>query len=141
MVYYETSFPVRYYECDPMGIVHHSNYLRFFECARSAMMEAYGYSVQDCARDNLVFPVVGVNLRFHRSLHMGDTVRVTAAIRKMPLAKLEVEQQVLNQNGELCCSGTVILGFLDAASGRILRCPERFARVIQSHLDDRPSQP
>ena len=31
MMYYETSFPVRYYETDQMGIVHHSNYIRYFE--------------------------------------------------------------------------------------------------------------
>ncbi|MBQ9548535.1 MAG: acyl-CoA thioesterase [Bacteroidales bacterium] len=137
MVYYETVLPVRYYECDPMGIVHHSNYIRFFECARSAMMEAYGYSVQACADDKLVFPIAGIQLRYHHPLRMGDSVRVTAAIRKMPLAKLEVEQQVFNQDGVLCCEGTVVLGFMDADTGRVLRCPEKFSQMLQAHLSDK----
>ena len=38
MMVFSTSFPVRYYETDQMGIVHHSNYIRFFENARSQMM-------------------------------------------------------------------------------------------------------
>ena len=42
MIHFETSFPVRYYEADPMGIVHHSNYLRYFECARDEMIASWG---------------------------------------------------------------------------------------------------
>ena len=137
MVFYETLLPVRYYECDPMGIVHHSNYIRFFECARSAMMDAYGYSVQACAEDDLVFPISEVRLRYHHPLRMGDTARVTAAIRKIPMAKLEVEQQVFNQDGVLCCSGTVTVGFMQGSTGRILRCPEKFEAMLRAHLSDK----
>ena len=45
MMYYETSFPVRYYETDQMGIVHHSNYIRYFECARNLMIREGGYPI------------------------------------------------------------------------------------------------
>ena len=38
-MYFETTFPVRYYETDQMGVVHHSNYIRYFECARNAMID------------------------------------------------------------------------------------------------------
>ena len=33
-IYSETQIEVRYYETDQMGIVHHSNYIRYFECGR-----------------------------------------------------------------------------------------------------------
>ena len=56
MIRYETSIKVRYYECDPMGIVHHSNYLRYFECARDEMIESWGYGVEQCQADGITFP-------------------------------------------------------------------------------------
>lgn len=37
MIRFKTTIKVRYYECDPMGVVHHSNYIRYFECARNEM--------------------------------------------------------------------------------------------------------
>ena len=51
MMYYEEEFPVRYYETDQMGVVHHSNYIRFFELARNQMMAAVGFPIWVCERD------------------------------------------------------------------------------------------
>lgn len=133
MIRYETGIKVRYYECDPMGIVHHSNYLRYFECARDEMIESWGYGVEQCQADGITFPVAKAELRFHRPAHMGDTLRVIAEIEELPLAKLVVKQQVLNQKGELCCEGVITLGFLSAETGRPTRCPEKMARIMEAH--------
>ena len=131
MIRYTTSFPVRYYECDPMGIVHHSNYLRYFECARDEMIDSWGYGIEKCQEDGLTFPLVSAQLRFHRPARSGDTLRITADIADIPMAKLIVNQQIFNQKGELCCEGTVTLGFLNAETGRPMRCPEKFLSLIE----------
>jgi len=131
MIYFETQFPVRYYEADPMGVVHHSNYIRYFECARDEMIASWGYGVEKCAEDGIVFPVVSINMRFHASAKIGDVLKVTARIDKLPMAKLTVEQAVYNQNGTLCCSGTVVLGFINSNTGRIMPCPEKFLSLMK----------
>ena len=133
MIHFETTFPVRYYEADPMGIVHHSNYLRYFECARDEMIASWGYGVEKCAEDGIVFPVVSVQMRFHASAKIGDTLRVVAEIESMPLAKLTVKQAVYNQDGVLCADGTVVLGFLNSNIGRIMGCPEQFRKLMEKY--------
>ena len=133
MVCYETSFPVRYYECDPMGIVHHSNYIRFFEIARDEMIASWGYGMEKCAADGLVFPVVSLSMKFRHSLYVGDTARVTARIDSLPLAKLTVHQCVYNQDGVLCAEGDIVLGFLNSDTGHIMACPEKFLNVLKEH--------
>ena len=45
MIVHETFLDVRYYETDLMGIVHHSNYVRYFECGRIAMLEDIGIPI------------------------------------------------------------------------------------------------
>lgn len=138
MMYYEEEFPVRYYETDQMGVVHHSNYIRFFELARNQMMAAVGFPIWVCERDyHVMIPIVNVTCHFKHPARMGDTLRAVAMIDKVPQAKLTIRQQVWNQNGELCAEGEVLLGFIDSATFRPCRCPEPLATIIENHLGDR----
>ena len=47
MIKYETKMRVEYYETDAMGIVHHSNYIRYFETARTELFRSMGYSYDE----------------------------------------------------------------------------------------------
>ncbi len=136
MIRFKTTIKVRYYECDPMGVVHHSNYIRYFECARNEMMDAWGYTVEQCQADGITFPMASAELRFHRPAIAGDFLTVTAEMEKLPLAKLVVKQQVFNQKGELCCDGVVTLGFLSSETGRPTRCPERLLAIMQAAQEE-----
>ena len=49
---------INYYETDQMGIVHHSNYIRYFEEARLDMMEQVGLSYDSHARDASLLEVL-----------------------------------------------------------------------------------
>ena len=109
MVYSETSFPVRYYETDQMGIVHHSNYIRYFECARNTLMIDCGYPIEKCEEDGVTIPIVTVECRYRLPAKMGDVVRAVAMIDEVPMAKLHVRQAVYNQDGALCVEGKVTL--------------------------------
>ena len=133
-MHYEISFPVRYYETDQMGVVHHSNYIRYFECARNGLIAANGYPIQECEKDGVTIPIVSVECRFRHPARMGDTVTVTADIDKVPRAKLVVKQAVYNQEGQLCAEGQVILGFLNKETGHPVRCPEKLLKMIELNI-------
>ena len=133
MIYFETRIPVRYYEADPMGIVHHSNYIRYFECARDEMIASWGYGIEKCQEDGIVFPVVDIQVKYHASAKIGDVLKVTATIESLPLAKLIVKQAVYNQDGVLCADGTVTLGFMNGNTGRIMACPDHFRQLMEKY--------
>jgi len=137
MMYSETFFPVRYYETDQMGVVHHSNYIRYFECARNNLMVEGGYPIEKCEEEGVTIPIVSVECHYKFPARMGDTLRVVAMIDAVPLAKLVVRQAVYNQEDVLCAEGKVVLGFLNKETGRPTRCPEKLARIIEEHLDDK----
>ena len=137
MVYSETFFPVRYYETDQMGIVHHSNYIRYFECARNNMMREFGYPIERCEEDGVTIPLVSLDCHYKHPAKMGDDLKVVATIEEVPMAKLRIHQAVYNQEGVLCAEGLVILGFLSKATGRPTRCPEKLVEAIQDHMEDR----
>lgn len=130
-MYSEVFLDVRYYETDQMGIVHHSNYIRYFECARNKLMADGGYPIEKCEEDGVVIPIVSVTCKYKYSAKMGDTLRCTAEVKKTPLAKLYVKQQVFNQDNMLCAEGEAVLGFLDAKTRRPVRCPQKIIDALK----------
>ena len=134
MYYFETNFPVRYYETDQMAIVHHSNYIRYFECARTEMLIALDYPIEAIEADGVVMPVVSVTCKYKHSAKMGDVLRVVCMIDKVPLAKLPIREEVYNQDGVLCAEGVVTIGFLDKVTGRPVACPPKFTKIIEERI-------
>ena len=137
MYYFETHFPVRYYETDQMAIVHHSNYIRYFECARTEMLIALDYPIEAIEADGVVMPVVSVTCKYKHSAKMGDVLRVVCMIVKVPLAKLPIREEVYNQDGVLCAEGVVTIGFLDKVTGRPVACPPKFTKILEERINDK----
>ena len=138
MTHFEVSFPVRYYETDQMAVVHHSNYIRYFEIARNSMMVEWGFPIERCEKEyGVMIPIVSVECHFKHPARMGDVLTAVAEIDRAPLAKLPVRQAVYNQDGELCAEGTVILGFIDAKTFHPVRCPDLLVEIIENHLNDK----
>ncbi len=129
---FSTSFPVRYYETDQMGIVHHSNYIRFFENARSQMMVDLGCPIEEFEKQfGVLIPIISVECRYRHPARMGDVLTATAEVVREPLAKMEVAQTVVNQRGEVCAEGKVVLGFIDSKTFRPTRCPEVIVKMFE----------
>lgn len=132
---YSITFPVRYYEADPMGVVHHSEYIRYFELARNRWLHDNGYTQEVCEADKIVFPVVHLECDYKRSARFGGLVRATVEVESFTGARVTVHQTVLDEQGNLCAEGRVTLGFLKTDSGRVVRCPERLAEIINKESE------
>ncbi len=72
---------VQFYETDMMGIVHHSNYVRFYEEARVAWAEAHGLLSSEQPESAANFAVIGVHVRHLKPCRFGDTVRMQVQSR------------------------------------------------------------
>ena len=131
----ELEIVVRYYETDQMGVVHHSNYIRYFECGRSDMMVKAGLPIEKIEESGVMLPIVSVECRYRRPAKMGDRLRIVSMIDKVPAAKLVVDTEIYNQDGELLVEGSVTLGFIDAHTRRPVRCPKSLASIIEAQIN------
>ncbi|MEK9614462.1 MAG: thioesterase family protein [Flavobacteriaceae bacterium] len=118
---------VRYSETDQMQFVHHSNYLKFFELARLEWLEDLGISYADMEKQGVLMPVVSASLAFKKPLHFGDRFRVTVMLKKKPVAKMEFDYFIENQNQEMICTGNTVLAFLSTKTKRPMRCPKELS--------------
>ena len=67
---------VQYYETDQMGIVHHSNYIRWFEEARIDWMRHCGISYREMEKQGIIVPVLGVEATYRQMVHFDDLVDI-----------------------------------------------------------------
>ena len=136
MAIFKTSFPVRYYETDQMAVVHHSNYIRYFEIARDEMMVQLGFPIEKCENElGVLVPIVSVECHFRHPARMGDVLTATAEVNRVPMAKMVIKQTVYNQDGVLCAEGSVTLGFLNKETFMPVRCPEPVTELFEKFIN------
>ena len=136
MAIFKTSFPVRYYETDQMAVVHHSNYIRYFEIARDEMMVQLGFPIEKCEKElGVLVPIVSVECHFRHPARMGDVLTATAEVNRVPMAKMIIKQTVYNQDGVLCAEGSVTLGFLNKETFMPVRCPEPVTELFEKFIN------
>ena len=134
MLQSELFLDVRYYETDQMGIVHHSNYIRYFECGRVAMLKELGFRVEKIEETGVMLPVVSVDCRYKVPARLGDTLRVVSYIDEVPRARLVIRTEIFNPSGQLVCEGTVVLGFINSQTRRPVRCPDALVKVFEENI-------
>lgn len=87
----------QYYETDQMGIIHHSNYVRWFEEARTDMMEQMGIGYDVMEEQGVISPVLSVYCEYKSMTHFGETVVILPVIKEYNGIKLTVEYTVLDK--------------------------------------------
>ncbi len=85
---------INYYETDMMSIVHHSNYIRYFEEARCDFMEQIGFSVRELEDKGISIAVVDAYSKYIVSLRLDDKVNIYIKLSKLTPSKMEFEYEV-----------------------------------------------
>ena len=76
-------FRVRYVECDPMGFLHHSHYLPYFELGRTELLRKFGVSYRELEARDVLFVVTKVTVNFKRPARYDELVPVRESVEEM----------------------------------------------------------
>ena len=92
----------KYYETDQMGIIHHSNYIRWMEEARLDLMEQLGFPYKQMEEMEIISPVLSISVEYHSMVHFDETVVIETKLVKYNGIKMEVEYIMRDkETGEL----------------------------------------
>lgn len=130
MLRIETDIEVRYYETDKMGVVHHSNYIRYFETARTIAMKKAGIPYNEMENQGIVMPIVAVSCEYKRPALFGDVLRVTTILEKLPTVKIHFTYEVHNDKGVLLATGATVLAFAHKETMRPTRAPQNLLDIL-----------
>ena len=96
-----------YYETDQMGIVHHSNYIRWFEEARIDMMDHLGIPYKAMEENGVIIPVLSVSCTYKHPIRFGETIVLELAIKNYNGVRFEMAYTGrCKETGLLSCTGT-----------------------------------
>lgn len=131
---------VQYYETDQMKIVHHSNYIRWFEEARTYIMEQLGFGYEKMEEMGVISPVLEVSAKYKSMSRFGDTVCVDARITDFNGVKMTLSYTVSDKKtGEVRCLGESRHCFLNQQGKPISlkrSYPDIFAILNHSHCNE-----
>ena len=114
---------VRYAECDPMGVAHHTAYPVWFEMGRTELLrDGPGARYRDLEEQGVFFAVAKLAIQYKRPTRYDDELMLETKITSVGRAKIEHAYE-LYRDGELVTTATTTLVCLDA-DGRPRAIPE-----------------
>jgi acyl-CoA thioester hydrolase len=115
----KTTLRVRFYETDKMGFMHHSNYARYYECARTEAIREIGYPYAQAEKDGTIMPVVKIESKYLLPLFYDDEVLITTEIRQLPrFGMITFHHQFFNTNNQLVHQGSITLAMVTTATNK-----------------------
>ena len=113
-----------FHDCDPMQVVWHGNYFKYFEIARCALLQRYGYDYPQMLESGYLWPVVDARVKYIRPLLYQQALRVRAQISEWE-NRLKIDYQIHDAaDGQLLTRAHTIQVAVDAASKEMLyQCP------------------
>jgi acyl-CoA thioester hydrolase len=108
---------VKFSEADPLGIVWHGHFIRYFEDGREAFGAAYGLRYLDLFRKDIVIPIIHIDCNYRRILRYGHTIRLETTYVDTPAAKLLFDYTITDlDTGERVANGNSVQVFMERKS-------------------------
>jgi acyl-CoA thioester hydrolase len=111
----ETTIRVRYAETDRMGLLHHANYLVYFEQARTELLRQSGGSYKALEDQGYFLVVVKAEVRYKYPAHYDDVLTIRTTLARATPVRLEHTYAVVNQDGTAVADGATTLACVDRA--------------------------
>lgn len=113
---WSTPHVVHYYETDRMDCVHHSNYIRWFEEARTDYMNHRGFCYAQMEQEGILCPVLEAQAQYRTMTHFGETVVIETTLVDYTGTRMRFRYTVRDQEtGVIRCQGETAHCFLNQA--------------------------
>jgi acyl-CoA thioester hydrolase len=108
----EIQIRVRYAETDRMGLLHHANYLVYFEQARTELLRARGVAYKDLEDRGYFLVIAKVEIKYRAPAHYDDVLTIRTTVTRTTPVRLEHRYEVF-RDGAMICEGATTLACVD----------------------------
>ncbi len=120
----EIAIRVRYAETDRMGLLHHANYLIYFEQARTEMLRQSGLTYRDMEDGGHFLVLTKFEVRYKKPAYYDDLLTIRTTVARTTAVRIDHRYEVL-RGGEVLAEGSSTLACVDR-NGRVQALPEFF---------------
>ena len=89
---------VRFYETDMMGIAHHSNHIRWFECGRCEYFAAAGLDLFDLLDQGITYPIKSVSCEYISPINYADIIDIETRLVKLSRAQMVFSYRIVRHD-------------------------------------------
>lgn len=133
--WHETEIRVRYAETDKMGIVHHSNYLIWFEAGRSDLCRARGFSYIQMEADGALMIVAESYVRYKSPAYYEDILVVRTQLGEMRSRSIQFVYEVFRPSDETLIAEGETLHLVTDENKKVRSIPEVYKRLLIGETD------
>ena len=134
----KTVFRVHFYDTDEMGVVHHANYIRWFETGRVEYLRSIGITLNDMMSDGILFPITEVSAKYLHAAKFDDDLELETTAVDMSRVKMEFKYKIRRvSDGLLLVKGYSQNVFTNTTTGKISRLSDKyFSKMQQAMIDE-----
>lgn len=118
----EITLRVRYAETDRMGLLHHANYLVYFEQGRTELLRAAGLSYRDLEDQGFLLVLTHVEVRYKGPARYDDLLTLRTIVERTTAARIDHRYELL-RDGMLLAQGKTTLACIDR-QGQVQALPD-----------------
>lgn len=112
----EIELLIPFHDLDPVNIVWHGNYAKYFEQARCALLQGFDYNYDQMRASGYLWPVIDLHMRYIKPLHFNQKVRVKASLKEWEY-RLKIDYLISDvATGMRLAKGSSIQVAVDAAT-------------------------
>jgi acyl-CoA thioester hydrolase len=123
-----TRHRVAFFETDAMGIVHHSNYVRYFELARIVWMDEHDRPYREYVGEDLHFATTRVAVHYQRAARFDDQLEIRCWVERVRGASLRIAYEI-TRDAEPIATGSTEHAMVDG-DGRPRRIPPDRRKIL-----------
>jgi acyl-CoA thioester hydrolase len=118
----EITIRVRYAETDRMGLLHHANYLVYFEQGRTELLRSQGFAYRDIEDQGFYLVLTKVQVRYRSPAYYDDLLTLRTTVQRTTLVKIEHKYELLRE-GTLLAEAETTLGCVNR-DGKVQPLPD-----------------
>ncbi|MBT1445789.1 tol-pal system-associated acyl-CoA thioesterase [Shewanella sp. JM162201] len=121
---------VYYEDTDAGGVVYHSNYLNFFERARTEWLRSFGISQTSLLAEDIAFVVARAELDFVRPARFEQNLTVESSVSDMKRVSMVFNQRLIDNEGNCYCEGRITVACVTLSKMRPHAIPPFIAQEL-----------
>ncbi|MCA1625566.1 MAG: acyl-CoA thioesterase [Acidobacteria bacterium] len=136
MDWHETEIRVRYAETDKMGIVHHSNYLVWFELGRSEFCRTRNFSYREMEeKDNALLVVAEIYCRYKSPAFYEDLLTIRTNIGEIRSRSIRFIYEVYRQSDEKLLAEGETLHLVTDKDKKVRTLPDSYKEMLLTEIE------
>ena len=131
----KTLLRVHFYNTDEMSVVHHANYIRWFETGRVEYLREIGITLPEMIEDGILFPITEIRAKYFHPAHFDEELEVETIALELTKVKMEFEYIIRRvSDGKILVKGFSQNVFTSTETGKISRLPDKYFSKLEQAM-------